>query len=124
MATLRIIAVALAALLVTSRAAADATAGNSTDELRVERPSVAADTSATAAGGGWSGDEITRKPLALSVSRYRIGHKSEVIGWRASERWYFGRHRADGSNVGFVFQKHRNESVSIGHKGIRWQRRF
>ena len=81
MATLRITAFAFAALLVTTWAEADETAGNSTEELKVERPSVAADTSATAAAGvGRSDDEITRTALALSVSRYRLGHRSEVIG--------------------------------------------
>lgn len=126
--TLLVIVITVAALIGSYSAAADTAADTAEiDEVTIERPLVAVDESAMARPSmehSPGGHRVTRKKIVFGISRYQIGHKSNLIGWRMSERWYFGRHRADRSNVGFVWQKQANESVSIGHKGIRWVRMF
>ena len=61
---------------------------------------------------------------ANPLARHRLGPGSEVIGWRTGERWYFGRHRSDKSQVGFVWQRDPRETVIISHQGIHWTKRF
>ncbi len=63
------------------------------------------------------------KQYALGLSKHRLDHETEVLGWRVSETLYFGRQRGEDSGLTLVWQQ-RNNQVSLSKDGLRLTRRF
>ncbi len=64
-----------------------------------------------------------RKAYALGVGRFDIDHHTEIIGWRISDTWYFGRQDGLDSGLTLVWQQEENQ-VSVSKDGVRLTRRF
>jgi hypothetical protein len=63
------------------------------------------------------------KSYAVGIHRFKLDHRTEVLGWRLSEKWYFGRQRGDDSGLTLVWQQQRNQ-VSLSRDGVRVTHRF
>ena len=63
------------------------------------------------------------KDYALGLNKYRLDHETEMLGWRVSKSWYFGRQRGEDSGLTLVWQQ-RNNQVSFSKDGLRLTRRF
>ena len=63
------------------------------------------------------------KDYALGLTKYRLDHETEVLGWQVSDSVYFGRQRGEDSGLTLVWQQENNQ-VSLSKDGIRLTRRF
>ncbi len=63
------------------------------------------------------------KQYALGLSKHRLDHETEVLGWQVSDTVYFGRQRGEDSGLTLVWQQ-RNNQVSLSKDGLRLTRRF
>ena len=61
---------------------------------------------------------------ALGIDRFDLDRHTEIIGWRLSDRWYFGRQDGLDSGLTFVWQQNDQQQVSVSKDGIRLTRRF
>ena len=66
--------------------------------------------------------EIT-KSYALGLNRFDLDTETELIGWRISDSWYFGRQDGLDSGLTFVYQQQENQ-LSVSKDGLRLTRRF
>ena len=66
--------------------------------------------------------ELT-KAYALGVNRFDVDAHTEIIGWRISDSWYFGRQDGLDSGLTLVWQQEENQ-VSVSKDGVRLTRRF
>ncbi len=66
--------------------------------------------------------EIT-KSYAMGVHRFNLDTHTELIGWRISNAWYFGRQDGLDSGLTLVWQKSENQ-LSLSKDGVRITRRF
>ncbi|MBM4204864.1 MAG: hypothetical protein FJ194_12045 [Gammaproteobacteria bacterium] len=63
------------------------------------------------------------KSLALGVQRFQLDGRNQVLGWKLSDRWYFGRQRGDDSGLALVWQ-HQQTRFSLTRSGVRITRSF
>ena len=61
---------------------------------------------------------------ALGINKFDVDQHTEIIGWRLSQRWYFGRQDGLDSGLTFVWQQNDQQQVSVSKDGIRLTRRF
>ena len=104
-----LLAVSLVMLLTTSNAWSDGT---------IERRYTAAVQVAAAMGGVEVGTDY-----AWGINRFEIDPHTEIVGWRISDAWYFGRQDGLDSGLTLVWQQSANQ-VSLSKDGVRLTRRF
>ena len=63
------------------------------------------------------------KSYALGLNRFDLDVETELLGWRLSNSWYFGRQDGLDSGLTFVYQQEENQ-VSVSKDGLRLTRRF
>ena len=63
------------------------------------------------------------KDYALGLTKYRLDHETEMLGWQVSNSWYFGRQRGEDSGLTLVWQQD-NHQVSFSKDGLRLTKRF
>jgi hypothetical protein len=64
-----------------------------------------------------------KKSYALGLNRFDLDAETEMLGWRISNSWYFGRQDGLDSGLTFVYQQEEHQ-VSVSKDGLRLTRRF
>ena len=63
------------------------------------------------------------KDYVLGINRFNLDEHTEVLGWKLSEKIYFGRQDGLDSGLTLVWQERANQ-ISLSKEGLRLTRRF
>jgi hypothetical protein len=78
-------------------------------------------------GGASTANSMTlqmRKVRLLGINYHQLDDHTRLLGWQLKDGWFFGRSRAESSEVALVWKKNSHDQLSLSKDGLRFLRRF